>query len=238
MKQNQQRKVQSDMVSRVVARKPARLIPIFPGEEPYFDKRGGIPVNGNNTAQAHSGIYRAKLVEITPAFNRTPASIGGLAENHLYAWVYRTAKERHTWFYENGVDDDGEAFEFVHYTGIELGDPIASLTQHVGTVIGEVPDPDVMEAVGLNRMIGSTVNISVKHGKYTVPSLKAEIAWFGEADHLRRGPHMVGVASGLISGSKPQSGWREELEARARERLARARPAEAFVLRITDAKNA
>ena len=225
------------MASRVVARKPARLIPIFPGEEPYFDKRGGIPVNSNNTLQAHNGIYRAKLVAIIPVFNRTPVCIGGLAGNHLYAWVYRTAKERHTWFYENGVDEDRQAFEFVHYTGIELGDPIANLTQHVGTIIGEVPDPDVLEAVGLNRLVGRLVTISVKDATYTIPSHKAEIAWFGEADHLRRGPHIVGVAPGLVSGSKPQRGWREEMEARARERLAKARPAEVVVLRITDVKS-
>lgn len=225
------------MASRVVVRKAARLIPIFPGEEPYFGPRADIPVNSINTTGAHTGEYHAKLTGIVPVVNCTLSPLGGLLDRQVYAWVYRTLKWHGDILLEEGLDDNGEAFEFVHYTGAELGDPIASLTTHVGAIIGEVPDPDVLEAVGLNRMIGSRVCISVKHGTYAVPTPKAEIPWYGEADHLRRGPHMVGVAAGLVRGTKPQSGWREELEARTRERASKARPAEVVVLRITDAED-
>lgn len=222
------------MASRMVARKPARLIPIFSSEEPSFDKRGDIPVNSINTARARAGHYRAQLTEIVSIVNRTPAYFGGLPHQHVYAWVYRALGCRADWLLEDGMDEAGEAYEFVHYTATEIGDPIGSLTRHVGDMIGEVPDPEVLEAVGLSSMIGSKVCILVKHGSYAVPSLKAEIAWYGEADHLRRGPHMVGVAPGLVGGSKPQNGWREELEACTRERLAKARPTEVFVLSITE----
>ena len=222
------------MPSRVVARKPARLIPIFPGEEPYFDGRGDIPVNSANTVLARAGLYRATLKEIVPVVNRALAPVGGIGEARLYTWVYRTQKEREPIVWENGVDEDGEAFEFVHYTGVELGDPVASLTTHVGIMIGEVPDPDVLEAVGLNRMVGSEIAISVRGGTYLVPSHKAEIAWFGEADHLRHGPHITAVVGGVRSDKKIQSGWREELEAAARQRAEKERPREVAVLRIID----
>ncbi len=223
------------MPSRVVARKPARLIPIFPGEEPYFDRRSSIPVNSANTARTRAGIYRAELVEILPVFNCARALVGGIPETYLYAWVYHTLKCRDGFLWEDGLDEHGEAYEFVHYTGTQLGDPIASLTEHVGAVIGEVPDPDVLEFVSLSRMIGSRVCISVKLGNYAVPSPKAEIAWFGEADHLRCGPHMVGLVTGVVRAAKSQSGWREELEARERERAAKLRPYKVGFIRVTNA---
>ena len=212
------------MSSRVIARKPARLIPIFPAEEPYFSTRGEIPVNSINSARARAGLYRAKLMEIVPVVNRALDCVGGVPETQVYAWVYRTLKQRDPIFlWENGIDEDGEAYEFVYYTGTELGDPIASLTTHVGAIIGELADPDVLEAVGLNRIVGSLVTICVRDGKYLVPSHKAEIAWHGKADHLRRGPHMVGTVEGVKSDRRGQSDWREELEAAARQRLEKER---------------
>ena len=224
------------MASRVIARKAARLIPISRGEEPYFDPRGDIPFNSANTAQALAGYYRAVLVGIFPVANRTPTSFGGLPHQHVYAWVYRTLGCRENWLLEDGLDEEGEAYEVVHYTATEIGDPIGSLTRHVGGMIGEVPDPEVLEAVGLSSMIGSKVRILVKHGSYAVPSLKAEIAWYGEADHLRRGPHMVGVVGGVNREARPQSGWRKELEAAARRHVEEERPTQVAVLKITDAE--
>ena len=185
------------MASRIAARKTARFISLNPRLETVFNPRSKIPISSENIAHSRWGCYRAELISIDPVAN-SAHTVGGPPEREMYAWTYRTLKSRDNVFLEEGIDSDGKQYEFLHYTNTILGDPISSLTVHVRELLGESPDPEVWEKLGLLRLVGSVAIIRIEFGKFVIPSRNESLDWYGEGDHTRRGQHMTGITRTLV----------------------------------------